>query len=262
MKTHAEAKKHTSSRANAAPVPNALSHQAQLRGALLRAGVQPKLEAGAAAESPNAAETAAAGQSPDMTGYLVPPGEWSNEELEDFKSFEKGETLQWNKCKPELLAARDNLVKNYFKVRRWKIDYTSAYRPLIYQAHFHDIKLGDRSKTEEGKAHAAKHKLAGVVARPNANSPHVRGVAFDATVTDMTGRRLNTNDSTDAKTKTKIKGTVDGTLQIFAKRCGLDVNIPGDFVHFQLGAAANYPDKIVGWNVQTEEKGQTGAKNP
>ena len=47
MKTHAEAKKPVPSNTHAAPVPDALAHQAQLRGALLRAGVQPQLEAGA-----------------------------------------------------------------------------------------------------------------------------------------------------------------------------------------------------------------------
>ncbi|MCL2643833.1 MAG: DUF4157 domain-containing protein [Betaproteobacteria bacterium] len=47
MKTHAEPQARTTSRAPATPVPNALAHQAQLRGALLRAGVQPRLEIGA-----------------------------------------------------------------------------------------------------------------------------------------------------------------------------------------------------------------------
>jgi len=47
MKTHAEAKKPVPSNTHAAPVPDALAHQAQLRGALLRAGVRPRLEVGA-----------------------------------------------------------------------------------------------------------------------------------------------------------------------------------------------------------------------
>ena len=47
MKTHAELKACTPSRSQAAPVPNTLAHQAQLRSALLRAGVQPRLEIGA-----------------------------------------------------------------------------------------------------------------------------------------------------------------------------------------------------------------------
>ena len=47
MKTHTEPKPRTPSRSHAAPVPNALAHQAQLRSALLRAGVQPRLEIGA-----------------------------------------------------------------------------------------------------------------------------------------------------------------------------------------------------------------------
>ena len=47
MKTHAEAKPQTPARHYATPAPNALAHQAQLRGALLRAGVQPRLEIGA-----------------------------------------------------------------------------------------------------------------------------------------------------------------------------------------------------------------------
>jgi len=47
MKTHTEAKPRTPSRTHTAPVPNALKHQAQLRNALLRAGVQPRLEIGA-----------------------------------------------------------------------------------------------------------------------------------------------------------------------------------------------------------------------
>jgi len=47
MKTHAEPKTPTPSRTSATSVPNALTHQAQLRSALLRAGVQPRLEIGA-----------------------------------------------------------------------------------------------------------------------------------------------------------------------------------------------------------------------
>ena len=47
MKTYAEAKKPVPSSTHAAPVPDALAHQAQLRGALLRAGVRPRLEVGA-----------------------------------------------------------------------------------------------------------------------------------------------------------------------------------------------------------------------
>ena len=48
MKTHAEAKTNVPARhAHTMPMPNALAHQAQLRGALLRAGVQPRLEIGA-----------------------------------------------------------------------------------------------------------------------------------------------------------------------------------------------------------------------
>ncbi len=47
MKTHAEPQTPTPSRTPATPVPNALTHQAQLRNALLRAGVQPRLEIGA-----------------------------------------------------------------------------------------------------------------------------------------------------------------------------------------------------------------------
>ena len=47
MKTHAEAKNNTPSRTHSAPVPNALANQAQLRNALFRAGVQPRLEIGA-----------------------------------------------------------------------------------------------------------------------------------------------------------------------------------------------------------------------
>jgi len=47
MKTHAKAKNNTPSRTNSAPVPNALTHRAQLRNALIRAGVQPRLEIGA-----------------------------------------------------------------------------------------------------------------------------------------------------------------------------------------------------------------------
>ena len=47
MKTYAEAKKPVPSSTHAAPVPDALAHQAQLRGALLRAGVSPRLEVGA-----------------------------------------------------------------------------------------------------------------------------------------------------------------------------------------------------------------------
>jgi len=48
MKTHAEGKTSTSSRAPVTLVPNALAHQAQLRSALRRAGIQPRLKIGAA----------------------------------------------------------------------------------------------------------------------------------------------------------------------------------------------------------------------
>ncbi|MCL2626236.1 MAG: hypothetical protein FWD46_05420 [Cystobacterineae bacterium] len=47
MKTHAETKPSTPSRSHAIAVPNALAHQEQLRSALRRAGVQPRLEIGA-----------------------------------------------------------------------------------------------------------------------------------------------------------------------------------------------------------------------
>ena len=47
MKTHVEAKKPAPPCTHATPVPHALANQTQLRSALLRAGVQPRLEVGA-----------------------------------------------------------------------------------------------------------------------------------------------------------------------------------------------------------------------
>ena len=151
-----------------------------------------------------------------------PTGEWSEQDIKDFFAFDvKGVTVQWLGCTPELLAAKEKLVARLDELN-WTISYTSAYRPLIYQAHFYDIKYGDASKTQEGKDDAIKHGLSDKVSYPSSTSPHIAGIAFDAIVINEEGVVMNG------------RKFIDDDLLKIANECGLDINIPGDYVHFQL----------------------------
>jgi len=159
---------------------------------------------------------------PDMTGYLVPPsaysptGEWSTQDLIDFKLMEDGATVLWGGCTPELIEAR-NEFEELIAEKGWVIDYSSAYRPLIYQAHFYDIRVEGTNSN-----HADSHGLSSRVAYPNPSSPHISGVAFDATIRNEQGIAMNG------------MSFVDPELVIIANQAGLNINVPNDYVHFQL----------------------------
>ena len=79
MKTHAEPKTTAPSRVQSAPVPNALAHKAQLRNALLRAGVQPRLEIGAVNDPLEREADAVAGRILRMTEPQAAQGNFTRE---------------------------------------------------------------------------------------------------------------------------------------------------------------------------------------
>ena len=159
--------------------------------------------------------------------YLVPPdyysptGKWSYQDLLDFESCELGNKLIYSGCTPELMAALEKFRKEC-EARGWTIDMKNAYRPLIYQAHFYDISYGPNSTTARGRAERAGHELSSNVSYPNPTGNHTAGIAFDAIVYDQNGNALNS------------LGFVNSELRKVANECGLNVNIPGDYVHFQL----------------------------
>jgi hypothetical protein len=162
-----------------------------------------------------------------LDGLIIPPvsyspaGAWSEQDLQDFASFEAGNKLIWTGCTPALMEAKAKFEQACAE-KGWRIEYSSAYRPLIYQAHFYDLVNGPASKTPEGQADKAKHGLGGVVAYPNANNAHVQGRAFDCIVYDENGSALNSMNHSDPR------------LQQLAKDCGLNNNIPKDYVDFRL----------------------------
>jgi len=146
---------------------------------------------------------------------------WSDKDIQDFKDFEAGDKMSWNGCTPRLIAAKDNF-ETELKRRGWTIRYTSAYRPLIYQAHFYDIKNGPASKTAAGQAHCNQHGIKSASYPRRTSSPHILGVAFDAIVGDGMGKQLNPDRG------------VDPELIRIANVCGLKINTPKDNVHFEL----------------------------
>jgi hypothetical protein len=110
--------------------------------------------------------------------------------------MDKLETVIWDNCSPDLLIARDKLVKE-LKQRNWRIFFTSAYRPYQFQQHYYLIvtNLKDTSLDPEDLAYLKnekkRHGLGTVVAEPAENAPHIRGIAFDAMVQDNKGAGLN-----------------------------------------------------------------------
>ena len=151
----------------------------------------------------------------------APNNEWSYNDLIEFLSFEDGNTLSWKGCTSGLMKAKAKFEKKC-KNKGWRLQYTSAYRPLIYQAHFYDLVYGSVSKTTNGKNDRQRHGLSNVVSRPNGTVPHTKGIAFDCTVRTKSGAALNSKKSTS------------GILQNVANECGLRNDITGDYVHFLL----------------------------
>ncbi|MFD0826966.1 SH3 domain-containing protein [Neobacillus sp. M.A.Huq-85] len=134
--------------------------------------------------------------------------------------MENGETVIWEHVHPNLLLAKEKYEK-LLEEKGWEINYNSVYRPYQYQKHLYEIVSGAAStcKQEEKK----KHGLAGLVSKPNQNSPHTKGIAFDATVYDQTGKPLNGVHF------------VDPSLIGVAKQAGLKfINRSKDGVHHQL----------------------------
>jgi hypothetical protein len=147
---------------------------------------------------------------------------WSKTELDGFILMESGVTVIWDGVQPRLLACRDNFINEITK-KGWSIRFTSVKRFLIYQAHFWDIVKGESSRTAAGREHARRHGLGTKVSQPNPNAPHVRGVAFDAVITDEKGVRLN-----------PMKGKVNAELLWIANNCGFRSPPSDDGVHWQL----------------------------
>jgi hypothetical protein len=102
--------------------------------------------------------------------------------------MENGQRLIWDDVTPKLLLAKAK-YERLLREKGWKITYDSAYRPLQYQQHFYQIIHAPSStcRSQEIKTHG----LTGVVAKPDPNAPHVKGIAFDATVYDKDGHALN-----------------------------------------------------------------------
>lgn len=146
---------------------------------------------------------------------------WSGQDIAEFDLFESGQKLSWNGCTPALVAAK-SLFETELKKYGWNVRYTSAYRPLIYQAHFYDIKNGPASKTLVGRAHCSQHCIKSASYPRTSSSPHILGVAWDCIVNDAAGKQLNPDSG------------VNPTLLNIAAACGLKINTPNDNVHFQL----------------------------
>lgn len=157
----------------------------------------------------------------------VPPHEynegkpWGAQDIIDFTAFENGQKLQWEGCVSKLITIRNNFEIE-LKRRGWGIRYTSAYRPLIYQAHFYDIKNGPTSKTSVGQTHCAQHGIKSASYPRRTSSPHILGVAWDCTVIDASGKQLNPDSG------------VNSELLKLAYDCGLRIATPNDNVHFEL----------------------------
>ncbi|MED1468564.1 SH3 domain-containing protein [Bacillus salipaludis] len=134
--------------------------------------------------------------------------------------MENGETVIWEHVHPNLLAAKEKYEK-LLEEKGWEINYNSVYRPYQYQKHLYEIVSGTASTCKHGEK--KKHGLAGLVSKPNQNSPHTKGIAFDATVYDQNGKPLNGVHF------------VNPSLIMVAKQAGLKfINISKDGVHHQL----------------------------
>jgi peptidoglycan hydrolase-like protein with peptidoglycan-binding domain len=155
--------------------------------------------------------------------YNSPAGRpWSVEDLAAFKITEAGRSVLWDGVVPALLVARDKFDAA-IRSKGWRVNYTSGKRSLIQQAHFYDLRNGAKKDTQAYKDHAKKHGLSMLVSKPNPGAPHIRGIAFDAVVTDGAGKRLN-----------PMSGSVNKVLLDLAHRSGLKTPPKNDNVHWQL----------------------------
>lgn len=136
--------------------------------------------------------------------------------------------IVWDGCTPELIAARDELARRLAD-RGWSIRYTSAYRSLTYQEHLYLVADTPRRGTQPAdisrlRVERLHHQLSHTVARPASVDSHVRGVAFDAVVTDEHGHVRNSREWRDRRVE--AMATASGLSMLPA---GLN-----DSVHFGL----------------------------
>jgi hypothetical protein len=146
---------------------------------------------------------------------------WSEQDVRLFIEFEKGNKLQWDGCSPRLMAAKVNFESEMRRLG-WEIRYTSAYRPLIYQAHFYELFAGSASKTAIGRAHRSEHGIRSASYPRRTSSTHVMGVAFDAVIT-ANGRALN-----------PVGLAINAELIKVANDFGFKTPPANDTVHFEL----------------------------
>jgi hypothetical protein len=157
---------------------------------------------------------------------------WSQKDIDEFVAFDYGVTnnkgelerfkMSWDGCVPKLIEVRKLFETECAKLG-WRITYSSAYRPMVYQSHFWDIQNGSASKTEIGREHAKNpHRLSSLVSKPSRSSPHIAGVAWDCTVTDKSGRALNSMTN------------IHSDLLSLMLSVGLRKPPSNDNIHFQL----------------------------
>lgn len=133
----------------------------------------------------------------------------------------------WENTSASLRTARDKFAK-ILNDHHLTISYSSAYRPLQYQEHLFLIvhNLQDPHLSNDDKIFLQKekkhHGLGTQVARPDANAPHTRGIAFDATIRDQRGTALNSH------------GSINSGVLAFARSVGFQNPPRNDNVHFQV----------------------------
>ncbi|WP_372999482.1 RHS repeat-associated core domain-containing protein [Lutispora sp.] len=151
-------------------------------------------------------------------------GEVTNRE-ELVRRMENGESVIWDGVNPDLLDAKDKF-EAAVKAKGWSITYTSAYRPIEYQRHLYELnkKVQSGTATKEEIDDYNRHGLVGVVAKPNPNAPHTRGVAFDAVIFDADANKLNSKDFINSELLEVVKDS--GLFTIFEPK--------KDLIHFQL----------------------------
>ncbi len=152
----------------------------------------------------------------------------------DTQALDQG-SLMRDKATKRLRDAMDRFDTATRK-RGWKVTYTSIYRTIYYQEHLYLImnNLNDTSLSDEKRAiltnEQTSHGLKYITSPPSPNSPHVKGIAFDAVVTDSKGKQLNGKAN-------GVKVPLDPRLKNLAesKQVGLRMPFPvTDSVHFQL----------------------------
>ncbi|MGG1396537.1 SH3 domain-containing protein [Bacillus salipaludis] len=145
--------------------------------------------------------------------------------------MENGETVIWDHVHPNLLLAKEKYEK-LLEEKGWEINYNSVYRPYQYQKHLYEIVSGAASTCKQ--VEKKKHGLAGLVSKPNQNSPHTKGIAFDATVYDQNGKPLNGVHF------------VDSSLIEVAEQAGLKfINRSKDGVHHQLITTTSVNNQVL-----------------